>query len=145
MRVATTVSWVCVACWRKYIKLQVFLCNLCTLLRMIISYLYVFQLRYCLQYNESIVQQFIISLRDTDRKIMILPIIYLLLWVWHLLGNMLYIHIGMDSNNALSNMIMLLSVSVYVYLYVSVPCSYIYACVCILVGHIYWKSCSTNM
>ena len=84
-------------------------------------------------------QQFIISLRDTDRKIMILPIIYLLLWVWHLLGNMLYIHIGMDSNNVLSNMIVLLSVSVYVYLHVSVPCSYIYACVCILVGHIYWK------
>ena len=71
-----------------------------------------FQLRYCQQYNESMIHQFIISLRDTDHKIMILPITYLLLWVWHLLGNMLYIHIGMDSNNTVRDMIMLLCVRI---------------------------------
>lgn len=59
------------------------------------------------------IYQFLISLRDIDHKIILLPVVFILLWVWHLLGNILYVHIGMASNNSLGDLIMLLSVSVY--------------------------------
>ena len=58
------------------------------------------------------IYQFLTSLRDTDQKIILLPIVFILLWMWHLLGNILYVHIGIASNNSLGNLIMLLSVSI---------------------------------
>ena len=78
------------------------------------SDLHIFQLRYCqLQYSDMI-HQFMTSLRDTDHKIIVLPIVFVLLWVWHLLGDILYVHIGMNSNNSLADIIILLSVGVCV-------------------------------
>ena len=60
------------------------------------------------------IHQFMTSLRDTDHKIIVLPIVFVLLWVWHLLGDILYVHIGMNSNNSLADIIILLSVGVCV-------------------------------
>ena len=61
------------------------------------------------------IHQFMTSLRDTDHKIIVLPIVFVLLWVWHLLGDILYVHIGMNSNNSLADIIILLSVGVCLY------------------------------
>ena len=94
------------------------------------------------------IHEFMTSLRDTDHKIIVLPIVCLLLWVWHLLGNMLYVHIGMDSNNSLADIIMLLSVSVCV-LSVCVLCMCVYECmsihVCMLCACVCLYVCMRSM
>ena len=75
--------------------------------------------------------QITVSLRDTDHKIILIPITFILLWIWHLLGNIFYVYIGMDSDNSIGDLMMLLSVSVCVCVLHTCVCVCLYKSMCV--------------